>query len=107
MFKVIVSVFLTTYTLSPTENGNDCRTLACGYHLFDSRKIGKVIAVSRDLLNRFPIHSTVKISNAGKFSGVYRVEDVMNKRFTNKVDVLVNDRDNHYAFSNVTIQKIR
>jgi 3D (Asp-Asp-Asp) domain-containing protein len=103
---VLMGVVLTTYTLSPKENGIDNKKFACGYHLAVPRKIGKVVAVSRDLLYKFPLHSKVQISNSGKFDGVYLVDDVMNKRFKNRVDILVNDANNHYTLNNIVITKI-
>lgn len=102
---VAATVVLTTYTIDPKENGKDCVKFACGYHLANQKKVGKVIAISRDLLKQFPIHSLVRIKNSSKFNGVYRVEDLMNKRFHKRIDILVNNKHNHYKLSGVTIER--
>lgn len=102
---IAATVILTTYTLDPKENGKNCEKFACGYHLANEKKIGKVIAVSRDLLKQFPIHSFIKIKNS-KFSGIYKVEDVMNKRFKNRIDILVHSKHNHYKLDNIIIEKV-
>jgi 3D (Asp-Asp-Asp) domain-containing protein len=46
------------------------------------------------------------ITGAGKYDGVYRVEDVMNKRFRNRVDILVNPKDKGTRLSNIKIVKL-
>lgn len=110
MFKVlfIVVVTLTTYSLSVKENGIDSSKLACGYHLFNKSKIGKVIAVSRDLLKEFPLHTKVRLINAGRFDGIYIVDDVMSKKFTNRIDVLVDSTLNDkYSFSGVQLERLQ
>ena len=57
---------------------------AAGSHRF--------IAVSRDLYNGGFIFGTrVCIENAGKYNGIWFVEDLMNKRWTKKIDFLVDN----------------
>jgi 3D (Asp-Asp-Asp) domain-containing protein len=46
------------------------------------------IAVSRDLLNEFPMHSKVRVFDC-PHEGEYIVKDKMNKRFTKKIDVFI------------------
>ena len=50
----------------------------------------RIIAVSRDLRSTYPYGSKVMITGMGKYDGVYSVEDTMNKRYTNRIDVLIN-----------------
>lgn len=106
ILSIAITVMLTTYTLNPKENGKDCSKFACGYHLANKKKIGKVIAISRDLLRQFPFHSFVRIRNSGRFNGVYKVEDLMNKRFKNRIDILVHNKDNQYKLNNTIIEKV-
>ena len=106
ILSIAITVMLTTYTLNPKENGKDCSKFACGYHLANEKKIGKVIAISRDLLRQFPFHSFVRIRNSGRFNGVYKVEDLMNKRFKNRIDILVHNKDNQYKLNNIIIEKV-
>ena len=106
ILSIAITVMLTTYTLNPKENGKDCSKFACGYHLANEKKIGKVIAISRDLLKQFPFHSFVRIRNSGRFNGIYKVEDLMNKRFKNRIDILVHNKDNQYELNNIIIEKV-
>ena len=53
------------------------------------------IAVSRDLLKAYPMHSKVRLFNC-PHEGEYLVKDKMNKRFTNKVDVFIKMRKKKY-----------
>ena len=106
ILSIAITVMLTTYTLDPKENGKDCNKFACGYHLANEKKIGKVIAISRDLLKQFPIHSFIRIKNSIKFDGIYKVEDLMNKRFKNRIDILVSNKHNKYKLNNIIIEKV-
>jgi 3D (Asp-Asp-Asp) domain-containing protein len=101
---VAATVMLTTYTLDPKENGKNCDKFACGYHLANESKVGKIIAVSRDLLKQFPFHSLVRIKNSGRFDGIYSVEDLMNKRYQKRIDVLVGSKRILYKLKGVTIE---
>ena len=56
------------------------------------RKEVKVVAVSRDLLKIYPYGSTIYVHQPVHLRGCWRVEDTMNKRFTNRVDFLVYDK---------------
>lgn len=50
-------------------------------------------AVSRDLFKKFPCGSQIEIENAGKYSGTWTVKDKTNKRFKNRVDLLIEGND--------------
>jgi 3D (Asp-Asp-Asp) domain-containing protein len=47
----------------------------------------------------------VKIMDAGSYNGVYVVEDVMNKRYKNRIDILINPDDKHTKLYNIKIIK--
>lgn len=50
------------------------------------------LAVSRDLeAHGFTFGAEVCVENAGQMNGVWTVEDRMNRRFTNKIDFLVDN----------------
>jgi 3D (Asp-Asp-Asp) domain-containing protein len=70
----------------------------------------KWVALSRDLLKRwggqFDYGDTIRIENAGDKSGTYTVVDTMNKRFTNKIDILETTGTDLYKYDNVKIIKI-
>ncbi len=49
------------------------------------------IAVSRDLEKHgFTFGRKVRIENAGNMNGIWEIQDRMNKRFTHRIDFLVN-----------------
>lgn len=49
----------------------------------------KIVALSRDLLRKYPYGSTIYVHQPVHLRGTYKVEDTMNKRFTNRIDFLV------------------
>jgi 3D (Asp-Asp-Asp) domain-containing protein len=51
-----------------------------------------IVAVSRDLLKIYPYGSEIYVHQPVHLRGTYRVEDTMNKRFTNRIDFLVYDK---------------
>ncbi len=68
------------------------------------------LAVSRDLeAYGFTFGAEVCVENAGDMNGVWTVEDRMNKRFTKKIDFLVNNNIVLGKWNNVkiTLNKIR
>jgi 3D (Asp-Asp-Asp) domain-containing protein/uncharacterized membrane protein YuzA (DUF378 family) len=48
----------------------------------------KVVAVSRDLLKIYPYNSEIYVHQPVHLRGCWRVEDTMNKRFSNRIDFL-------------------
>jgi 3D (Asp-Asp-Asp) domain-containing protein len=103
----VITVTLTTYTVDQSQTDDTPLITASGFkldHLNPRRH--RVIAISRDLKARFKFGSRVRITNAGRFNGVYVVRDLMNKRFRRKIDILINPGDKHTKLTNVIINKI-
>jgi 3D (Asp-Asp-Asp) domain-containing protein len=48
----------------------------------------RIIAVSRDLLVKYPNKSKVLLEGT-KYDGIYTVRDKMNKRFSKRIDILI------------------
>jgi len=65
----------------------------------------RIIAVSRDLLGRYPNGSKVLLKGT-KYDGVYTVRDKMNKRFNKRIDILINEDMDIGIWRNVKIYKI-
>lgn len=102
-----LTVTLTTYTVDPSQTDNTPLITASGFKLDSlNPRRHRVIAISRDLRARFKFGSRVRITNAGRFNGVYVVRDLMNKRFRRKIDILINPKDKHTKLTNVVINKI-
>ncbi len=71
-------------------DGNPLIT-ATGYRI-SLRKLKKnkikIVALSRDLLKVYPYNSEIYVHSPVHLRGCWRVEDTMNKRFSNRVDFL-------------------
>jgi 3D (Asp-Asp-Asp) domain-containing protein len=48
----------------------------------------RILAISRDLLKKYPYHSEIYINSPDHLRGCWKVEDTMNKRFRNRIDFL-------------------
>lgn len=103
-YKVVT---LTTYTIARNQTDSNPLETASGY-IVDSinPKRHKVIAISRDLKSKFKFSDSVIVSNAGSYNGVYVVEDIMNRRFKDRIDILVNPKDKGTLLLNVKIKQL-
>lgn len=100
-------VTATTYTIRKEETDSTPLLTASGYKLDSiNPKKDKVIAVSRDLKKKLRFGERVRIKGAGKLDGVYYVRDLMNKRFRNKIDILINPNDDGNKFTKVKLYPI-
>ena len=105
LFGHTETVTATTYKLTVRENGPYGNNLASGYKAsYKHPGLNRVIAVSRDLLEHYPFHTYVIVKGAGKLDGIWKVEDVMNERFTKRIDFLIGWKTKHNKFNNVTIK---
>jgi 3D (Asp-Asp-Asp) domain-containing protein len=100
-------VTVTTYTANTNETDSTPLITASGF-ILDSLNPAKhrIIAVSRDLKSKWKFGTKVKILNAGIYNGIYQVLDVMNKRFKNRIDILINADDQHTKLENIKILKL-
>lgn len=65
----------------------------------------RIIAVSRDLEAKgFKMNSIVVVSNAGDMDGLWVIRDRMNKRWTNRIDFLVDETLKGGKWNNVKIK---
>ena len=68
----------------------------------------RVLAVSRELRKHFPYGTKVIVSGTNsRYDGIWTVEDTMNKRFTRRIDFLINKGMPLGKWHNVTIKRIR
>jgi 3D (Asp-Asp-Asp) domain-containing protein len=102
------TVTLTTYSASVGETDSTPHITASGFKIDTANpKKHRIIAVSRDLKKKWPFGTKVRIKSAGKYNGVYTVKDVMNKRYKNRVDILIGEDDRQTTMNNVRITKIK
>lgn len=100
-------VSLSTYRADTAETDSTPLETASGFKLDSlNPKKHRVIAISRDLKELFSFGDKVKLSNAGKFDGIWIIHDVMNKRYRNKIDILINHGDRQMSLKGVVISKI-
>lgn len=67
----------------------------------------KIIAISRDLLEKYNFGDSVYVSGTEKYDGMYYIEDLMHKRFKKRIDILINPKDGLNKFFNVKIVKVQ
>jgi len=104
-FEKIVT--LTTYSTSAEETDDSPNITASGFEIDeDNPKKHRIIAVSRDLKRKLRFGEKVVLSNAGRFNGVWYVRDLMNSRFKNKIDVLINQNERHTKLHKVIIKRL-
>ena len=104
-FEKIVT--LTTYSTSAEETDDSPNITASGFEIDDDNpKKHRIIAVSRDLKRKFRFGEKVILSNAGRFNVIWYVRDLMNNRFRNKIDILINSDEKHTKMHKVIIKKL-
>jgi 3D (Asp-Asp-Asp) domain-containing protein len=102
-----VSVVATIYHAVPEQTNSDPGHTATMFKLdLTNPRRHNIIAVSRDLEQYFPMGSIVCIENAGVMNGVWQVQDRMNKRFTDRIDFLVNASQRYGKWENVKVTLI-
>lgn len=83
-------VHATVYNAVPEQTNLDPGHTAFMFELdLNNPYKHKIIAVSRDLLKEFPKGTKVCVMGTD-YDGVYVVMDKMNKRYTNRIDLLIN-----------------
>ena len=92
-------VSVTMYTVDPLQTDSSPTETASGF-IVDSLnpKKHRIIAISRDLRRILKFGKKVRIEGIGKYNGVYVVRDLMNSRFKNKIDILINPDDKARSF---------
>jgi 3D (Asp-Asp-Asp) domain-containing protein len=98
-------VTLTTYKSTESETDSTPNITASGFKITNPKK-HKIIAVSRDLKKKYKFGQKVRIVGAGKYDGTYRVHDVMNKRYRNRIDILIGHKDKQTKLKKVKIYKL-
>jgi 3D (Asp-Asp-Asp) domain-containing protein len=96
------TVKVTTYMPVPSQTDATPLITASGFKLNPKNpRKDRIVAVSRDIKSRLKFGDKIKLVGIGDYSGVYVVHDVMNKRFKNRVDILINYKDQPVSFDGV------
>ena len=104
-FLSMVSVVATIYHAVPSQTDSTPLITASNRHINPDNPQGhRWIAVSRDLEDLgYTFGTKVCVMNAGNMDGVWEIQDRMNKRFTKRIDFLVNEEMRGGKWTNVTI----
>ena len=95
----IGTVTVTMYHPVPKQTDSSPYITASGFRLDKKNpKKDRIIAISRDLKQKLDFGDTVILQGIGKWDGEYVVHDVMNKRFKNRIDILINPNDEATMF---------
>ena len=85
------TVVCTVYNAVPEQTNSDPEHTAFMFKLdLNNPYKHRIIAVSRDLLKKYPKGTKVYIDGT-RYDGIYTVMDKMNKRYTNRIDILINE----------------
>jgi 3D (Asp-Asp-Asp) domain-containing protein len=85
------TVVCTVYNAVPEQTNSDPEHTAFMFKLDLSNPYKhRIIAVSRDLLVKYPKGTKVVIKGTS-YDGIYTVMDKMNKRYTKRIDILINE----------------
>lgn len=102
----------TVYNAVPGQCNNDCLHTASMFRL-DLNDVAphKIIAMERTFMKELGVHygDVVKIEGAGKYDGVYQIQDTMNKRFAgqHKIDILVPKNIKYGKWNNVKLYVLK
>ena len=107
--NIIVTLdFETTYTPTFEECDSTPLITASGFKINEGNpRRHRIIAVSRDLKRKYKFGTKLRIKGAGKYDGTYTVRDVMNKRYTKRIDILVGKRDKQTKLKKVKVYKLK
>ena len=101
-------VTLTTYTPTAEECDSTPLITASGFKINEGNpRRHRIIAVSRDLKRKYKFGTKLRIKGAGKYDGTYIVRDVMNKRYTKRIDILVGKKDKQTKLKKIKVYKLK
>lgn len=100
-------VTATVYHAVPAQTNNDPSHTAFMFKLdLNNPYKHRIIAVSRDLLKKFPAGSKVRVTGTN-YDGIWTVNDKMNKRYTKRIDFLINQDMKIGKWTNVKIELVK
>lgn len=101
------TVTLTTYSPVAGETDSTPDITASGFKINTKHpERHKIIAVSRDLKKKWKFNTKVRITNGGKYNGIYTVKDVMNKRYKKRIDILVGLKHKPIKLKGIKVHEI-
>ena len=106
--SIVACVTATVYNAVPGQTDETPNITATGFVIdLDAAEKHRIVAVSRDLEKiGFTMGKTICVENAGPMNGIWYIRDRMNKRWTKKIDFLVNKKVKYGKWNNVSIRLI-
>jgi len=106
ILSTLLTVTATIYHATPSQTDSTPDRTATNFKInMDNPGSHRIIAVSRDLeALGFTMNKTVVVSNAGDMDGLWVIRDRMNKRWTKRIDFLVDTSLKGGKWNNVTIK---
>lgn len=99
-------VVCTVYNAVPEQCNSDPGHTASMFELdLKNPYKHRIIAVSRNMLKEYPMGTKVRLKGTN-YDGIYTVEDKMNRRFVDRIDILINVGMKIGKWNNVTIEKL-
>lgn len=100
----------TVYNAVPSQCNKDCLHTASMYTIIPEKIAEqRILAMERTMMHSFGIAygDSVLVEGAGRYDGIWQVQDTMNKRFAgqHKIDFLVPNHIRHGKWRNVKVYK--
>tara|TARA_R110002096_G_scaffold232252_5_gene422111 strand:+ start:1993 stop:2355 length:363 start_codon:yes stop_codon:yes gene_type:complete len=106
LLSIDQTVTVTCYQATVAQCDSDPFTTAFGYKIDPKDPMShRYIAISRDLETYFSPGDSVIVTGAGVYDGMWMVADRMNRRWVNRIDLLVGYDSYVDKFTGVTIKK--
>jgi 3D (Asp-Asp-Asp) domain-containing protein len=107
-FIIAITVVATVYNAVPEQCNADYLTTASMKKINpENPGAHRYVAVSRDLEKLgFVFGVKILVSGTGKYDGIWTIEDRMNKRYTRRIDFLVDNHIKYGKWENVKISII-
>jgi len=105
---LIETVTATVYNAVPEQTDSTPFITASGARINQQHpELHRWVAVSQDMLKRgYEFGMLIEVSGAGDLDGIWEIQDVMNKRYTNCIDFLVENNRKLGKWNNVKIKLI-
>ena len=99
-------VTATCYQAVPEQCDADPYVTAFNYHINPEDPLShKYVAISRDLEEFYSPGDSIYVVGAGEYDGMWMIADRMNRKWSNRIDFLVNNDSYIDKFTNVKIVK--
>ena len=105
---LIETVTATVYNALPEQTDSTPFITASGARINQQHpELHRWVAVSQDMLKRgYKFGMRIEVSGAGDLDGIWEIQDVMNKRYTDSIDFLVENSRKLGKWKNVRIKLI-